>query len=188
MISRAFASMTLRRRITALLRPFSLREDWAEEMLTRVKKEKNECAQSSATLAAQKKTEIEKINDRLQRLLNSFLDGIIEREEYTAEKAKLMSRRASLQEQRADLTQGQQAWLEPLQKWILTAKNAGEIAVAGSPQEKKVLAQQVFGSNLVLDRKKARGCCVKPWSLLLQTDSTCELVRAAGFEPATPCV
>jgi hypothetical protein len=32
----------------------------------------------------------------------------------------------------------------------------------GSPQEKKVLAQKVFGSNLVLDCKKARGSCAKP--------------------------
>jgi len=36
-----------------------------------------------------------------------------------------------------------------------TAGNAGELAVNGSPREKKVLAQKVSGSNLVLD-------CIKP--------------------------
>jgi hypothetical protein len=66
------------------------------------------------------------------------------------------------------LSAGRADWLEPFQSWVLTAKNAGEIAVSGSLQEKRVLAQKVFGSNLVLDCKKARGCCVKPWSLLVE--------------------
>lgn len=72
--------------ITNLIKPFSLREDWADAMLLRVKKEKDECAQSCAKLAAEKRTEIEKLTLRLQRLLDSFLDGIVERDAYVAEK------------------------------------------------------------------------------------------------------
>ena len=87
-----------------------------------------------------------------------------------------------------DLAQGQLVWIEPLKMWILTAKDAGKIVVSGSPQEKKVLAQQVFGSNLVLDRKKARGCSLKPWSLLLENQSSSEMVGAEGFEPPTHSV
>lgn len=47
----------------------------------------------------QKRAEIGTINLRLQKLLDSFLDGVIEREDYSAEKTKLMSRKKSLQEQ-----------------------------------------------------------------------------------------
>jgi hypothetical protein len=68
-------------------------------------------------------------------------------------------------------------------EWILTVKNAGEIANSGSLQEKRVLAQKVFGSNLVLDCKKARGSCLKPWSFLLNTSQTGGVVRARGLEP-----
>ncbi|MCW5556102.1 MAG: recombinase family protein, partial [Verrucomicrobiae bacterium] len=134
--------------ISALLMPFALRADWAEAMLKRVKEEKRQFAQSNAVVAEQKRGEIEKINLRLQRLLDSFLDGVIERDDYTAEKTKLMGRRKSLQEQSSALLTNRNAWLEPFQNWILTAKNAGETAVSGSPQEKKALAQKVFGSNL----------------------------------------
>jgi hypothetical protein len=66
----------------------------------------------------------------------------------------------------------------------LTAKNAGEIAVSGTLQEKRVLASKVFGSNLVLDCKKARGYCVKPWSLVPQLCQTGGMVGATGVEPA----
>ncbi len=79
--------------ISSLLKPFALRTDWADEMLTRVKEEKMRSAQSDAQVAVQKRGEIEKINLRLQKLLDSFLDEIIDRETYVAEKAKWMSQK-----------------------------------------------------------------------------------------------
>ena len=170
--------------ISSLLKPYALRADWADEMLTRVKEEKKQAAQSDAIMAGQKHEEIEKINLCLQKLLDSFLDEIIDRETYVAEKAKWMSQKKSLQEQSTALLTGRADWLEPFQNWILTARNAGEIAVSGSSQERKVLAQKVFGSNLVLDCKKARGSCVNPWSLLVETSPSGGVVRIAGLEPA----
>ena len=171
--------------IATLLTPFTLPADWAEEMLKRVKEEKKQFAQSNAVVAEQKRAEIEKLNLRLQRLLDSFLDGVIDRDDYTAEKTKVMSRKKSLQEQCSALLTNRNAWLEPFQNWILTAKNAGETIVSGSPQEKKVLAQKVFGSNLVLDCKKARGSCVKPWSDIVETSQTGGVVGWRGLEPRT---
>jgi Zn-dependent oligopeptidase len=154
-------------------------------MLTRVKEEKKQSVQSARLMAERKRAEIGKINLRLQTLLDSFLDEIIDREAYVAEKAKGMSRKKSLEEQSSALLKGQADWLEPFQKWILTAKDADEIAISGSLQEKRVLALKVFGSNLVLDCKKARGSCVKPWSLLVENSSSGGMVRPAGLEPAT---
>ena len=171
--------------ISSLLKPYSLRSDWADEMLSRVKEETKQSAQSAALVVTEKRGEIEKINLRLQKLLDAFLDGVIERSDYTAEKAKLMSQKKSLEEQSTALLRGRSDWIEPFKEWILTARNAGEIAVTGSPQEKKVLAQKVFGSNLVLDCKKARGSCVKPWSLLVEKSLTGGMVEPTGIEPAT---
>ena len=125
--------------------------DWADDMLELVKKEKKQVAQSAAQLVAQKQTEIEKINLRLQKLLDSFLDELIDRETFTVEKAKLMSQKKTLEEQKNRLLAGRADWLEPFQNWITTAKNAGKIAVSASLQQKRVLALEVFGSTLVLD-------------------------------------
>ena len=68
---------------------------------------------SAAQLSEQQHAEIEKINLRLQRLLDSFLDELIGRETFTAEKAKLMSRKKSLQEHSSALMTGRADWLEP---------------------------------------------------------------------------
>ncbi len=63
--------------IYALLKQYSLRTDWADEMLTRVKEEKKVSTQTALLMAGQKRAEVEKINLRLQELLDSFLDGWI---------------------------------------------------------------------------------------------------------------
>jgi site-specific DNA recombinase len=173
----------LDKEISDLLKPHSLRADWADEMLGLIKVEKTTNAQSARLMAEQKRAEIEKINLRLQTLLDSFLDGIIDREAYLAEKAKGMSRKKSLEEQSNALLKGRADWLEPFQNWIITARNAGETVISGSLQEKRVLAQKVFGSNLVLDCKKARGSCVKPWSLLVENSSNGGMVAHRGIEP-----
>jgi hypothetical protein len=61
---------------------------------------------SATQLVAQKRAEIEKVNLRLQRLLDSFLDELIDRETFTGEKAKLMSPKKTLEEQKARLMAG----------------------------------------------------------------------------------
>src|ERR1035441_5794169 len=154
-------------------------------MLKRVNDEKKQSAQTAKLMAGQKRGEIEQINLRLQKLLDAFLDGVIERNDYTAEKAKLMSQKKSLEEQSSALLRGRADCLEPFHSWSVAARNGGKIAVNGSPQEKKVLAQQVFGSNLVLDCKKARGSCVKPWSLLVELPPSGGMVGWRGLEPRT---
>ncbi|MDE3068608.1 MAG: hypothetical protein KGJ60_13820 [Verrucomicrobiota bacterium] len=106
----------LNHEITALLKPFALRTDWTDAILTRVNEEKKQAAQSVLQLAAQKRAEIDKINARLQWLLDSFLDELIDRETFTAEKAKWMSRKKTLEEQTAHLTAGRADWLEPFKE------------------------------------------------------------------------
>jgi hypothetical protein len=53
--------------ITALLKPFALRADWADDMLLRIDKEKKQAAQTAMQLAEQKRAEIDKINARLHK-------------------------------------------------------------------------------------------------------------------------
>jgi len=172
--------------ISRLLVPFTLREDWADEMLVRLESERKNDAHASTALAAQKRTSIANINARLQRLLDGFLDGIIDREAYTTEKSKLMSEKRTLEEQCTALSKGQQTWLEPMRKWILEAKSADKIALTGSPEQKRVLASKVFGSNLVLDCKKPCGAAIKPFALLREKPTCSKVVGEQGLELYLP--
>jgi hypothetical protein len=55
---------------------------------------------------------------------------------------------------------------------LLRCAECGFGVTAEIQKEKRVLAQKLSGSNFVLDCKKARGSCVKPWSLLVENSSS----------------
>jgi hypothetical protein len=118
---------------------------------------------------AEKQAEIGQIKVKLQRLLEAYLEQLIDRHMFASQKAELLARKRVLQEQIKSFEDSPHGWLEPMRSWIQTLQNVGKIAVSGSSQEKKALAAQVFGSNLFLDSKKARGSALKPWSDIVET-------------------
>ena len=81
-----------------------------------------------------------------------------------------MSQRKALEEEISEISEGRTPWLEPFRKWVREAKNSDQIVHKGPLNEKKALAVKVFGSNLVLDGKKARGKAVKPWAILVENE------------------
>ena len=55
-----------------------------------------------------------------------------------------------------NLEQKQNGWLEPMREWIKVASSLEKTARDGNLFLKKVAAEQVFGSNLVLANREAR--------------------------------
>ena len=143
---------------------------------------------ASRAFVAEKQAEIGQIAVKQQRLLDAYLEQLIDRQMFASQKAELLARKKILQEQIESCEDTSQGWLEPMKNWIQTAQNMGKIAVSGSPQEKRTLAAQVFGSNLFLDCKKARGSALKPWSLPVESPFSGGMVRPAGIEPTTHCL
>src|SRR3989338_2464999 len=88
--------------------------------------------------------------------MDVYLEQDIEREEYRDRKAKFMSEKKTLEEKIITLEQKQNDWLEPFREWINTAQNAPKIARDEALFPKKVLAKEIFGSNLQLAEKVAR--------------------------------
>ena len=147
----------LDRKISCLLEKFSLKQDWADELLQMLSKEKIKTAQSSAAFVQEQRNHIQSINTKLQRLLDGYLEQVIEQEVYRTEKAKLLSEKKSLEEQSYKLEQKQSGWLEPMQNWIKQAQNIRNISAEGNLFEKKVAAKEIFGSNLTLSQKHLEG-------------------------------
>ncbi|KKU25748.1 MAG: Recombinase, partial [Candidatus Magasanikbacteria bacterium GW2011_GWA2_46_17] len=146
----------LDRQLSSLIQKFSLRQDWATELNTMLEKEKTEAAQSSTAFVQEVGERIRAIQTKLQRLLDGYLEQVIEREIYRLEKAKLLSEKKSLEEQMARIEQKRTGWLEPMVEWIKEAGNLSEIARESNLFAKKVAAKEIFGSNLVLANREAR--------------------------------
>ena len=140
--------------ISFLLQKFSLSEDWANQLISMLEKDKNENAQSSAAFVQESHNTIETIKIKLQRLLDGYLEQDIERETYLEKKAKFMSEKKSLEEKIIYFEQKRTGWIEPMREWIKEAGNLPKIARENNLFAKKVMAKKIFGSNLHLLAKK----------------------------------
>jgi hypothetical protein len=72
----------LDKQISSLLQKVSSSQNWAEQLLSMLEKDKKESAQSCTAFAQEAKNKIKDINIKLQRLLEGYLEQDIEREIY----------------------------------------------------------------------------------------------------------
>ncbi len=182
----------LDKQISSLLQKFSLRSDWAEKLLEMLKIDKIKSAQSVSVFVQNAGMRIKVITEKLQRLLDGYLEQDIDREIYRIEKSKLLSEKKSLEEQNIKLEQKQNDWLEPMTKWINYAQNIEKIARDSNLLEKKVAAKEIFGSNLRLTSRALAGEPQNQWAALCaarkmasKKSESLVLVGSRGFEPLT---
>lgn len=100
------------------------------------------------------RSQITHLSEKLQRLLDGFLDGVLEREVYTQKKAEIMSQKKTIEEQMSDLHLGNLVWVEPLQNWLEKVFSICKIANSPDQNAKKSLLLEIFGLNLFLENKK----------------------------------
>ncbi len=182
----------LDRQLSAKMQKVSLPADWAGKLLEIAERDKEKSAQSVSAFVQEAQEKIHAINIKLQRLLDGYLEQDIEREVYREQKAKLLSEKKTLEEKMARIEQKQNDWLEPFQNWIKVASNLVKIASDDDLFEKKVIAKEIFGSNLRLDAREARGNPLPPHSFALRAKEKIGkisesriLVGRLGFEPRT---
>ena len=95
-----------------------------------------------------------KLAIKLQRLLDSYLDGDVERELYQDKRAEILGEKKRLQEQIEQATLGVLTWVEPMKQWIETAVSICKIAKSDDLRAKKLLLLEIFGSNLKMRQKE----------------------------------
>src|SRR3989338_8507871 len=143
----------LNRQLSSLIKSVSLPQDWAEELNRLAVQDHKKSAQSNSAFVEEVKKEIKSIEMKLQRLLDGYLDQVIEQEIYRAEKSKLLFKKKSLEEKISSLLQKQNDWLEPMQEWIKDAQNLNGIARDNDLFAKKGLRKKFFWPPLFLGEK-----------------------------------
>jgi DNA invertase Pin-like site-specific DNA recombinase len=168
----------LDRQLSSLIQKVSLPKDWAEELLKMAENEHGKSAQSLTAYVKEKETKISEISQKLERLLNGYLDQVVDEQDYRNQKAKLLSEKKSLEEEITKLSHKQNDWLEPMKEWIKDAQSLDKIASDGDLFAKKVKAKEIFGSNLLLGEKTLRACAPNAGSFL--ADSLADSRRNSG--------
>jgi site-specific DNA recombinase len=146
----------LDRQLSSLIQKVSLPKDWAEELNRLALQDHENSAQSLTACVKEKQDKISSISQKLERLLNGYLEQDIEREVYREQKSKLLLSKKSLEEEIYNLSHKQNDWLEPFQNWLKVAQGLDKIASDSDLFAKKVCAKEIFGSNLTLANREAR--------------------------------
>ena len=203
-IEPAVRSELLDQQLSEMLVGYGLPSEYADKM----RKTVNEWEQDEKTTLDGNidglRSQITHLSEKLQRLLDGFLDGVLEREIYAQKKAEIMSQKKTVEEQMSDLHLGNLAWVEPLQNWLNRAVSICKIANSADQNAKKSLLLEIFGLNLFLENKKVvassdsknNSPLKNHWSVLrtanqkialsgdnLEIDS--ELEPRSGLEPET---
>ena len=147
-------SEPLDEQLSSELNSFALPDGWADYLRRRIDEDERAEQGASDTIIEDLRGQVAQITAKLQRLLDSFLDELIDRQAYAHKKAELMSQKKSLEEKMSDLALGQCGWVEPMRQWLDKAVSICSVAQNNDFTAKKSLLLEIFGLNLFLTNKK----------------------------------
>ena len=173
------------RQLSSLLQTVSLPHAWAEKMLKKLTVEEADSAHTFLAFVIEKQVLKRAIDTKLQRLLDSYLEQDIDRDEYRERKAQLMGEKKTIEESIARLQQTHNAWLEPMRSWVNDASEVPSVASGTDLFAKKALTLKIYGSTLPLTEKIARGDAREPWAALRAAPTSRNWERMKGIEPSS---
>ncbi|MFH1957568.1 MAG: recombinase family protein, partial [bacterium] len=147
----------------------ALCEDWKEKMLAQVDIWEKEGAQSSQSSAQNLKKKIKDTEQKLDKLVNAFLDGIIEKDIYLQKKDELIKTKVELLQKKTNFGRKGNNWIEPLRNWINDAHHAGELALSKDLPEIKSFVKKIGTNRRLLDKTFLLDL-EKPWSFLFSSE------------------
>jgi len=131
----------------------ALCQDWTEKIRIQVDIWEKEQNQSSQTFAQNLEVKIKETDEKLDKLVNAFLDGTIEKETYLIKKDELVRTKTELLDRKRDFGRKGNLWIEPLRDWINAACHAEKLASSKDFYEIKSLVEKIGTNHRLLDRK-----------------------------------
>ena len=148
-----------------LVSKVAISEDWQEKMLAQIEIWEKDKSQSSLAFAQNIESRIKATETKLDRLVNEFLDGTIEKQVYLAKKDELIKQKLALKQKKADFGKKENNWIEPLKQWVRDAHHAEKLAVSNDYDEIKSFVGKI-GTNHHLTNKNASLAFGDRWRVL----------------------
>ena len=145
----------------------AINEQCASRMLEQVKLWEREENVDGEKHTRERKTKLEVIDQKLDTLVNAFLEGTLEKETYLKKKAELIDAKAGLREEKVSLQARGAQWIEPLRNWINRAHHAQNLASSDDLSKLKSFVENIGTNRLLLDRKPL-WTWEKPWKILAE--------------------
>ena len=130
----------------------SLPDDCADWMIKEIQKEKMESAQSSDFFVQKTKKELSKLDEKLEKLMNAYLESVLNINEYQKAKNILIDQKQVLKDKLKSFEQKSNNRFELADKFIKDSKQAKIIASKENPEGIRDFLKKI-GSNFQIQNQ-----------------------------------
>ena len=172
--------------INETIQKVSLPDDWADKMINELETEKETKAQSSRFFAQKIENEIKAIDEKLEKLMNAYLENALNLAEYREAKNKLVNQKQFLKDKLTTFEQKSNNRFELAAKFINTIKQAEIIALQENPEQGRDFLKKI-GSNFRLSGQKLFLDFKNPFKILAEAEprlwrGEAEIAQNPNFE------
>jgi molecular chaperone GrpE (heat shock protein) len=139
--------------IRKFIEKVSLCDDWTKRILEQLEKDKNSAVQSSRPQQQNLQAKITELENRINKLIDVYLEGSISLEEYQRKKENFINEKKRLQETLQDFAAGGNNWFEQAKEFV-TSLNRAHCAIAEGNLESQKEFLEKIGSNFILKERR----------------------------------
>ena len=155
----------MQNQIRDVLQTVALPDGWAHKMFAQVEVWEKEEQKNLIFFAQSLETKGKDTEEKLDKLVNAFLEGTVDKDTYLQKKEELIKLKTNLSQQKSDFGQKSKFWFEPLKNWVESADEAGKLANSKDFCFEKSLLEKI-GTNRILKDKKLRFDFAPPFSFV----------------------
>ncbi|MFA6526320.1 MAG: recombinase family protein [Candidatus Buchananbacteria bacterium] len=108
----------------------ALKDEWAKYMLTEIARWEKQSKFDNKDFAQNLDTKLIETDSKLNKLVDEYLEGNIEKQYYLAKKDELIKTKTDLDRKRSDFGRTGNNWIEPMREWIKEANRIGNSALS----------------------------------------------------------
>jgi len=142
-----------RAQVQAVIQKVSLSDDWAENILRELNKDKEQFSQSSLTHLQNLNNLLSKIDNKISRLIDAYLEGTLTLEEYQAKRDALIKQKKEIQEEIGDFADEGNNWFEQAISFVTCLRDARYTLSEGNLESQKEFLKKI-GSNFILKERR----------------------------------
>ena len=152
------------------IKKVSLPDEWAENMLLELDKEKEQAKKESEVFVQNLQQQKAEVGQKIEKLLDLYITGgALTLEEYQAKKSKLLNEKLDIEQKIRDFEQQGNNWLEPMKEMILQSSQAKILLSQSDKTQIRHFLKNV-GSNFILKDKKFNFAFKIGWRALAEDE------------------
>jgi len=143
----------LAKQIRSFFQKVSLCDDWTRKILRELEKDKNEAIQSSRPVRQKIERDISNIDDKVNKLIDLYLENNISVEEYRKKKEELLNKKKDLQESLSFSGGRGNNWFERAKDFVTDLNKASYVLREGNLESHREYLEKI-GSNFILQERR----------------------------------